>query len=290
MRDLFDLSRYFARIGYDGPVEPTLDVLCRLHLLHPQAIPFENLTPYTGGRVDLDLDAIADKLVGHRRGGYCFEQNKLFHAVLTRIGFRVSPLIARVLWRQPRDARAAQSHMLLRVDLGGDAWFVDVGFGSATQTMPLRHVLNEAQEARHGVFRLVESGVAGELESEFGTPDGWRTMYRFALRPVEWIDYDVANWFTSTYPASIFLNELIVCRVLPDGRANLVNETLTVRGLDGHARVERLTDATAWAACLREQFGLDLTGFDSAALFARAQARGDELAEAEARSAPVAHV
>ena len=55
MTDSFDLSRYFSRIGYDGPVEPTLDVLRRLHLLHPQAIPFENLNPLTGARVALDL-------------------------------------------------------------------------------------------------------------------------------------------------------------------------------------------------------------------------------------------
>ena len=70
MTDSFDLPRYFARIGYDGPAEPTLDVLRQLHLLHPQAIPFENLNPLTGARVALDLPAIVDKVIGQRRGGY----------------------------------------------------------------------------------------------------------------------------------------------------------------------------------------------------------------------------
>ncbi|MDI9653676.1 arylamine N-acetyltransferase, partial [Burkholderia cenocepacia] len=70
MTDSFDLSRYFSRIGYDGPAAPTLDVLRRLHLLHPQAIPFENLNPLTGARVALDLPAIVDKVVERRRGGY----------------------------------------------------------------------------------------------------------------------------------------------------------------------------------------------------------------------------
>ncbi|WP_146018053.1 arylamine N-acetyltransferase family protein, partial [Burkholderia pseudomallei] len=77
MRDAVDLSRYFARIGYRGPAEPTLDVLRQLQLLHPQSIPFENLNPFTGARVALELESVVDKLVGQRRGGYCFEQNKL---------------------------------------------------------------------------------------------------------------------------------------------------------------------------------------------------------------------
>ncbi|MFP3336047.1 arylamine N-acetyltransferase, partial [Pseudomonas sp. SIMBA_064] len=78
----------------------------------PQAIPFENLNPLTGARVALDLPAIVDKVIGHRRGGYCFELNKLFYTALTHIGFRVTPLIARVRWMRPPDVVTAQTHML----------------------------------------------------------------------------------------------------------------------------------------------------------------------------------
>ncbi|WDD91980.1 arylamine N-acetyltransferase [Burkholderia sp. FERM BP-3421] len=280
MRDAFDLPAYFDRIGYDGPAEPTLAVLRRLHLLHPQAIPFENLSPYTGARVELGLDAVARKLVAARRGGYCFEHNKLFHAALVALGFHVTPLIARVMWQQASDAPAAQSHMLLRVDLDGEVWFADVGFGSVTQTQPLRHRPDEAQDTLHGAFRLTESGAPGEWRSEFLTASGWSPIYRFVLRPVEWIDYEVGNWYTSTHPESFFLRELIVCRVLPEGSANLFNDLLTVRGPDGVARAARLPDAQAWAACVRERFGLTLDGFDVDALFARARARGDALAAA----------
>lgn len=281
MNDDFDLSRYFSRIRYQGQAEPTLDVLRALHLLHPQAIPFENLNPYTGARVRLDLPSIATKLVEQRRGGYCFEQNKLLHAALTRIGFRVTPLIARVRWQLPPEASSAQTHMLLRIELDGATWFADVGFGSATLTAPLRHVLNEEQHTPHGSFRLVAAPVDGELESEYRTPGGWQTVYRFSLKPVEWIDYEMANWFTSTYPDSIFLRELIICRILPEARASLVNDTLTLRDLDGHARTTRLADTDAWAACLHERFGIDTAGFDTAALFAKVKVRGDEIAAAD---------
>ena len=105
MFDSFPLARYFTRIGYHGPAEPTLEVLRQLHLLHPQAIPFENIDAYSGLGVSLDLARIADKMLARGRGGYCFEHNRLFQAVLEQLGFRVTPLIARVRWQVPADVR-----------------------------------------------------------------------------------------------------------------------------------------------------------------------------------------
>lgn len=90
-----DLAAYFDRIGYGGAAQPTLAVLRELHRLHPQAIPFENLDPFQHRPVDLDLAAIQQKLIGERRGGYCFEQNLLFMTVLQTLGFAVSGLGAR---------------------------------------------------------------------------------------------------------------------------------------------------------------------------------------------------
>ncbi|KVE28438.1 N-hydroxyarylamine O-acetyltransferase [Burkholderia singularis] len=276
MRDTVDLSRYFTRIGYRGPAEPTLDVLRQLQLHHPLAIPFENLNPYAGLRVALDLDSVCGKLIERRRGGYCFEQNKLFHAVLTQLGFRVAPLIARVYWqRAPELPPPPRTHMLLRVELDGATWLADVGFGSVTLTAPLRVSLNQAQSTPHGQFRVTGAPAAGELDLECETPSGWKPLYRFALSPVEWIDYEVANWFTSTHPESFFTHDLVVCRVMPDSRANLFNDMLTLRGLRGDAQTSRLPDFDAWSDCLRERFGLDLAGFDAPALYARAVARTD---------------
>jgi N-hydroxyarylamine O-acetyltransferase len=93
----FDLDLYFARIGYSGPHTSTLDVLSNLQQLHARAIPFENLDPLIGRHVSLRQKDLAAKLIGNRRGGYCFEQNTLFAKVLLRLGFHVTPLIARVL-------------------------------------------------------------------------------------------------------------------------------------------------------------------------------------------------
>src|SRR5271165_2145045 len=135
----FDLDAYLARIGFDGHREPPLHVLRALHRLHPDAIPFENLDPLLGRPVPLDLGALQAKLVGARRGGYCFEQNALFRAALEAIGFAVTPLIARVVWMAAPDRPlGGRNHMLLRVDLAEGPYLADVGFGGQLESTPLR--------------------------------------------------------------------------------------------------------------------------------------------------------
>ncbi|WP_447920769.1 arylamine N-acetyltransferase family protein [Achromobacter aegrifaciens] len=273
------LARYFDRIGYRGPAEPTLDVLRQLHLLHPQAIPFENLAPYTGRSVQLDLDAIAEKMIAQRRGGYCFEHNTLLLAVLRTMGFHVTPLIARVRWQVPTEIQTGLTHMLLRVELEGRSWFVDVAFGSTTQTAPLEFLPGVPQTTPHGVFRIAQAG--DELDLEFQTLTGWQTVYRYALEPAADVDFEIGNWYTSTHPKSVFLNSLLISRIQPGARELMVNDTYTRRNNAGELQKHRHTDAAAWADCLRERFDLKLAPDEADTLFRRATAHANEAGVAE---------
>jgi N-hydroxyarylamine O-acetyltransferase len=268
-----NLEHYFARIGYEGPRAATLDVLQAIHALHPRAIPFENLSPFTRRAVRLDLESIERKLVSDRRGGYCFEQNALFANVLTQLGFSVTPLLARVLWGREDDAVPPRTHMVLRIDIGGEAWIADVGFGSVTLTAPLRLTTGVAQHTQLGIFRLADaSHDALNLEVQL-RDESWARIYRFDLHPVEWIDYETSNWYTSTAPDSIFLSTLIVCRVMPEARIALFNDQLSERAADGELLSERqITSADEFAECLRDQFGLNTGEIDTARVFARVHA------------------
>ncbi|HEV3425270.1 MAG TPA: arylamine N-acetyltransferase [Paraburkholderia sp.] len=269
MSNDLDLDRYFSRIGYQGPRAATLEVLSELHRLHPLAIPFENLDPVTGRAVSLDLPAIADKLIARRRGGYCFEHNTLFAHVLMQLGFRVTPLIARVLWGRGPDAVTARSHMLLRVEIDDVAWLADVGFGGVTLTAPLHLVAGMPQPTPHEPFRLADAS-QGALDLEVQSGGTWAKAYRFDLQRAEWIDYEVSNWYTSAWPQSIFVNSLIVCRVLPHGRLSLFNDRLTERAASGEVVNEQaLGDAAGLAACLGDRFGLETGGIDLPGLFER---------------------
>lgn len=273
------LAQYFDRIGYHGSVEPTLDALRQLHLLHPQAIPFENLAPYTGQRVQLDLDALVEKMIARRRGGYCFEHNTLLLAVLRQMGFHVTPLIARVRWQVPAEIHTGLTHMLLRVELEGRSWFADVAFGSTTQTAPLEFLPGIAQTTPHGVFRIALAG--DELSLEFQTSAGWQTVYRYTLEPAADVDFEIGNWYTSTHPQSVFLNSLLISRTQPGARELMVNDTYTRRDNDGSLQKHQYADASAWAACLRQRFDLDLGLDEAVSLFRRVAAHSAEAGVAE---------
>lgn len=230
------LTRYLARIGYRGPVAPTLEVLAALQAAHIAAIPFEAIDALTGAGVDIGADAIDAKLIGQRRGGYCFEQNALFLRVLRAIGFEAEGLLGRVRWMLPDDAPPTpRTHMVVRVTLGGRRWLADVGFGAAVPPQPLAMDSEEAQPTRHESYRVVRQGaewqVALSMEGE------WRTLYRIEDVPPPAIDYELGNWYTSAHPDSHFRHQLIAARTTAEARYGLRDNRLTTRLVDG--RIDR---------------------------------------------------
>ncbi|TCG00890.1 N-hydroxyarylamine O-acetyltransferase [Paraburkholderia strydomiana] len=276
MSHTLNLDNYFERIGYTGPRAPTLEVLKAIHRLHPRAIPFENLNPLTRRAVKLDLESVERKLVDDRRGGYCFEQNALLANVLIELGFQVTPLIGRVLWGREPDAVPPRTHMVLRIDLDNEAWIADVGFGSVTLTSPVRLTPGLAQRTDLGIFRLADASHDALYLEVQARDQTWSRVYRFDLHPVEWIDYETSNWYTSTSPEAIFANNLIVCRVLDDTRLALLNDQLNERAADGSiVREQRLASADELAACLHDRFGLKTSDIDLAEIFDRVRTRAD---------------
>lgn len=230
------LPRYFARIGYDGPVAPTLDVLAALQAAHIAAIPFEAIDALTGAAIDIDAQAIDTKLIGQRRGGYCFEQNGLFLRVLQAIGFDAEGLLGRVRWMLPDDAPPTpRTHMVVRVRLDGRPWLADVGFGAAVPPRPLALDRAGPQPTPHESYRVARHGEAWQVAALIG--DAWRTLYLFDDRPPPAIDYEVGNWYTSTHPDSHFRHQLIAARTTADARYGLRDNRLTTRLVDG--RIDR---------------------------------------------------
>jgi N-hydroxyarylamine O-acetyltransferase len=251
-----DLAAYFERVGYDGQARPTLEVLRSLHRLHPQAIPFENLDPFLHRPVGLGLATLQQKLVGSRRGGYCFEHNQLFMEVLKALGFHVSGLAARVLWNQAEDAITPRGHMLLSVELDGRTWLADVGFGGLTQTAPLLLEPGLEQQTPHEVFRIVERD--GHFRMQANAGGTWRTLYRFDLQEQFPVDYAVTNYFLSTNPASHFRSNLIAASALPGLRLALSNNRLSTHRIDGGSESLECADAEQLGALLQSRFGITI--------------------------------
>ena len=251
---MIDLDAYFARIGYDGPREPTLEVLRALHALHPAAIPFEAIDCLLDRGVDISPAAVDAKLIHARRGGYCFEQNSLFARVLTALGFQVQGLAARVRWNMPQGAPAQpRTHQVLKVEVDGEPWLADVGFGGCVLTAPLPWVLQQEHHTPHDTYRLWPIGE--EIRLQVRRNGDWVPAYDLSLVPCEPRDYEMANWFTSTHPTSHFRANLLVARTAPQARYGLLFNRLTTRPVGGEPVVEML-DADGIERALRDVFGL----------------------------------
>ena len=234
-----DLDAYCARVGYDGPREPTLGVLQTLHRLHPATIPFEAIDVQLGRGINLDPAAIDAKLIAARRGGYCFEHNDLFKRALRAMGFGASNLVARPRWNRRLDQPVPRTHQAVRVRLDGEDWLADVGFGSAMLTAPIRLDGRAPQDTAFEPVRLRPDGDDLRLEVEIN--GDWLPIYDIGPGTPLDIDFVAPNWFTSTHPDSIFRRTLIVSRTAADVRYMLADNLYTARGRDGAVDRRRLT-------------------------------------------------
>jgi arylamine N-acetyltransferase len=254
-----DLTGYFERIGYSGDANPTLEVLQNLVTAHTQAIPFENLDPLLGVPIDdLSPEALSDKLVRRRRGGYCYEHNGLMGYVLEELGFEVRRFGARVVWTLAPDAPVpSQTHTLLAVTLPNEPqlFLVDVGFGGQTPTSPLRLETGTVQQTTLEPYRLQNRRDVLVLQAQIRGE--WQSLYEFATRTAPPIDLKVASWFTSTHPSSHFVTGLIASRVTADGRCNLSGRNLAIHRGGATEKVQFET-ASEVVDALADRFGINV--------------------------------
>jgi N-hydroxyarylamine O-acetyltransferase len=236
------LQAYCKRIGYQGELTASPETLQALHALHPLAIPFENLNSWLGLPVSLEPEAIFSKLVLQRRGGYCFEQNLLFMAVLRTIGFNVQGLAARVLWNLPADCVLPRTHMLLLVELEQQRYVADVGFGGLTMTAALQLNTEAEQSSSHEAFRIQPQDNFYVIKAFVA--DNWQALYQFSLEPQLPADYELANWYVSTHPDSRFISQLIAGRADSGARHALLDARYN-RHLTGATTEQRMLASPA---------------------------------------------
>ena len=251
---MVDIDAYLSRIGFTGPVAPTEACLAALHQAHLAAIPFENLDVVRGYEIRLDLPSLEAKLVQGGRGGYCFEQNTLFKAVLDRIGFGTRILIARVRLGGT-DTITARSHMVLKVETPGGAYIADVGFGADGLLRPIPLLPEIVHHMPDAAFRLRQDGREWVLEGDVGR-DSFSDYYAFTLEPQHPIDIEVANHYTSTHPESKFRQTVTAQQIRADRRLALRGFRLEIHQ---HGTVEtcELADEAERLTLLATEFGLD---------------------------------
>jgi N-hydroxyarylamine O-acetyltransferase len=251
----FDLDAYLARIGYVGARTPTLETLRAVHALHPATIPFENLNPLLNMPIKLDIESLQQKLLHSGRGGYCYEHNTVFKHALESLGFEVIGLGARVLWNRPIDSITARTHMLLLLELEGERFIADVGFGGQTLTAPLRLEVDTLQETPHEPCRLIRYEDDFVLQAQIRNE--WRLLYKFDLQPHYPPDYEITSWYLSNNPESHFVTGLRVARALRGRRYGLLNNELSIHEPAG-SQSRTLSSAEEMRETLTQTFGIRL--------------------------------
>jgi N-hydroxyarylamine O-acetyltransferase len=246
-----EIDAYLARIGYRGSREPTAETLKQLHRAHLLAVPFENLDIHLGRPIGLSLESFYDKIVCHRRGGFCYELNGLFAWLLEQLGFAVAILSARVY----AGGRAGPEfdHMVLLVE-AGERMIADVGFGdSFVEPLPLNTAAEVVQPG--GAYRLTRSGSDRILERRCGSD--WEPQYVFSLTPRRLAEFSAMCDYQQTSPDSHFTQKSVCSLATSDGRITLSNSRLIVTS-EGR-RVERhIANGNEYRRVLARYFGIDL--------------------------------
>ncbi|TVL91439.1 arylamine N-acetyltransferase [Streptomyces sp. SAJ15] len=262
----FDLDAYLARIGWSGERRATAETLRSLQRAHLVHIPFENIQAFLGGAPSLALPDLEAKLVRGNRGGYCYEHNTLFAAVLEAFGFTVTRLTARVLvGARPGETRPRTHKLLLVTVTEGDErgpFVADVGFGSTGSLYEAIPLVADAEvragQRRH---RLVLEPHGGPLEMWVlqSVQDGeWEDQYSFTVEPFEPADYEVINWHIATNPRSPFQHQLYVQRTFVDRHLALVGRKVEEILPDGTRTRRELADGAEVVRVLASDFGIAL--------------------------------
>jgi N-hydroxyarylamine O-acetyltransferase len=251
LSQIMDIQAYLKRINYHGRTTQTSETLRALHIAHLQTVPFENLSIHTGEPIELDDRALFAKIVARRRGGFCYEANGLFAALLRALGFNVTMLSAEVAAKQDGSYSPPFDHMALMVTLER-RWLADVGFGDSF-VEPL--LLDEEGEQlqppdafridRADQYRIVMRREAGE----------WKPNYRFTLESYGYEDFREMCRYHQTSPESHFTQKRICSRATEDGRITLSDMRL-IETTAGRREERTLANQNEYDSVLRERFGI----------------------------------
>ncbi|WSQ09138.1 arylamine N-acetyltransferase [Streptomyces sp. NBC_01231] len=259
--DAAQIEAYLRRLGVEPAAWPTdaagatADALRELQLRHLSAVPFEDLSVHLGEDIVLEEKWLLDKVVGARRGGFCYELNGVFGALLAALGFEVTLLAGRVYGEEGR-LGIPYGHLALRVGtVDGGEWLADVGFGALSHR-PLAFGDRGEQEDLGGSFRIVAAGP--DAVDRDVVMDG-RAQYRLETRPRVLGDFVAGAWWHSTSPASPFTQSLVCSRVTEDGgRITLSGRTFKVTGPGGAREERELGTDEEVLGTYRERFGIEL--------------------------------
>lgn len=251
---MFNQDEYLERIGFmfhDG--ENLKEQFIRLHRNHSLAVPFEDLNSFCKLPVSLQLDDIFDKVIHKRRGGYCFELNYLFQYLLNDLGNETYSIFCRPF--SGEGVKLPLTHRMTAVLFSGELWLADVGLGGNGWVEPLRFQINEEQVQFGRTYRIVKDPYMGYVV-ELKQKGQFIPAVAFQLQAAEESDFEMSNYYTSSYSGSPFVNRMMCTIPTPDGRYTIRDDSFKIER-NGTLEETRLETDT-FQSILQQYFCLEL--------------------------------
>jgi N-hydroxyarylamine O-acetyltransferase len=255
MSYVFPLEEFLQRINLQSSLTNNVDSLELIHRHMVYSIPFECFDIHLGRGINLSPAVVDNKLIRNARGGYCFELNGLLRRALTFVGFNARSLLARV---HVRGEHLGRTHELLLVEIQGQQWLADVGFGGGTLRSPLALQLDAEVTSDGCTWRLKEHRLGIILQKTIDQQD-WQDIYSFDLNPVDQADIDIANFFMANSAASFMVTNRVAVLPSPDGEARLLNYHCEITN-KGTVEQNSFADDESYLNSLDQVFGIKIAG------------------------------
>ncbi len=250
---LINIENYLRRISFHDEIQLHPNTLAALHRKHLHNIPFENLEINRGKKIQLDLKKLENKIITNQRGGFCYELNGLFGALLRQLGFEVKMISGRVYGKEKIGREF--DHMILMVSLDGE-WLVDVGFGD-NFLEPIRIETEIKQPDPAGTFKIIrQDSTYLRLKSDMDG-SGYSAKYLFTLDERQLEDFTEMCEFHQTSPESFFTRKRVCTMSTEYGRVTL-RDDMFIETINGNKTMRSVLDDEDFDQILKERFGIEI--------------------------------
>lgn len=251
-----NMLTYFAGVTANQPAL-SIEFIKELQNGHLRNYPFSSLGVLLHDSLSLESQVLFNRVVTKKRGGYCFEHNKIFYEILTSCGFRCEIVLARVLLN--RNIDVPRTHRVTRVVFQNTNYIVDVGFGPLCPREPLLVDSEEPQDQGDAVYRIIQPE-SGHFLLQIEDVDGWFSLYSFDNFLYTEADCLCGHHYSSTYPEAVFVNNLVVSlKSYDDVRLIRNGEFHRIRG--GETVISEISSKDNLGMILMGEFGIKLAPY-----------------------------
>lgn len=246
-----DLQSYKKRINYHHPLKADRDTLFKLHQAHLYNIPFEDLNIHYNIPIVLTLEALYQKVMIEKRGGFCYELNGLFNWLLKEIGFKTTLVSAKVINKHGVIGRAFD-HAALIIDLE-KRWLVDVGFGGDSFVLPKELILDVIQKDVHDYYKFQKFNEHEWLLLQSEDGEHFTRQYVLSFEEQALENFEPECKRKQIQEGSHFKVNLICTKATPTGRISIYNDRLTIKNRGGK-EFRKIENKKALTQILKEHF------------------------------------